>query len=121
MDVSSSVRWSVAGSLARFTAAGLAVRRPFLCPPNRLRCPCPINHVAWEATTMTRHPRPCRSDARSAMVAALVLIALGMTAPAHAGFLTFEAAGANAAAITPTRDAFRATVGGGTVAGANGS
>ena len=35
--------------------------------------------------------------------------------------VTFEAAGANAAAITPTRDAFRAAVGGGTVAGANGS
>src|SRR5512132_3386977 len=36
-------------------------------------------------------------------------------------FVTFEAAGANAAAITPTRDAFRVAVGGGTVAGANGS
>jgi len=42
-------------------------------------------------------------------------------APAQAGFLTFEANGANAAAITPTRDAFRAAVGGGTVAGADGS
>src|SRR6188472_2521846 len=40
---------------------------------------------------------------------------------AFAGFTVFEAAGANAAAITPTRDAFRAGVGGGTVAGANGS
>src|SRR5262245_10357139 len=39
----------------------------------------------------------------------------------QAGFTTFEAAGANAAAITPTRDAFRVAVGGGTVAGANGS
>src|SRR4051812_4621479 len=38
----------------------------------------------------------------------------------EAGFTVFEAAGANAAAITPTRDAFRAAVGGGTVAGANG-
>jgi hypothetical protein len=36
-------------------------------------------------------------------------------------FTTFEAAGANAAAITATRDAFRAAIGGGTVAGANGS
>jgi len=35
--------------------------------------------------------------------------------------VTFEAAGANAAAITATRDAFRTAVGGGTVAGANGS
>jgi len=40
---------------------------------------------------------------------------------AFAGFTVFEAAGANPAAITPTRDAFRASVGGGTVAGANGS
>ncbi|MBT9490841.1 MAG: hypothetical protein IV107_00510 [Paucibacter sp.] len=36
-------------------------------------------------------------------------------------FTTFESAGANAAAITATRDAFRAAVGGGSVAGANGS
>src|SRR4249920_3169486 len=42
-------------------------------------------------------------------------------ASSQAGFVTFESAGANAAAITPTRDAFRAAVGGGTVAGANGS
>ena len=35
--------------------------------------------------------------------------------------VTFEAAGASPAAITATRDAFRAAVGGGTVAGANGS
>jgi hypothetical protein len=54
-------------------------------------------------------------------VAALVLVAVGTTAPAQAGFVTFEAAGANAAAITPTRDAFRAAVGGGAVAGPNGS
>jgi hypothetical protein len=32
----------------------------------------------------------------------------------------FEAAGPNAAAITPTRDAFRSAIGGGTVPGANG-
>jgi hypothetical protein len=38
-----------------------------------------------------------------------------------AGFTPFEAAGANAAAITATRDSFRTAVGGGTVAGANGS
>src|SRR5215831_21296761 len=36
-------------------------------------------------------------------------------------FTTFEAAGANAAAITPARDDFRTAVAGGTVAGANGS
>src|SRR3954469_25788847 len=39
----------------------------------------------------------------------------------HAGFIVFEGAGANPAAITPTRDGFRAAVGGGSVAGANGS
>jgi hypothetical protein len=42
-------------------------------------------------------------------------------ATSEAGFVTFEAAGADAAAITPTRDAFRTAVGGGAVAGANGS
>jgi hypothetical protein len=43
------------------------------------------------------------------------------TSVSFAGFITFEAAGADAGAITPTRDAFRAAVGGGSVAGANGS
>jgi hypothetical protein len=59
--------------------------------------------------------------ARFEIVAALVLVAVGTTAPAQAGFISFEAAGADAAAITPIRDAFRAAVGGGAVAGANGS
>src|SRR5882724_12588404 len=59
--------------------------------------------------------------ARFAIMAALVLVAVGTTAPAQAGFISFEAAGANAAAITATRDAFRVAVGGGSVAGANGS
>ena len=40
---------------------------------------------------------------------------------AHAGFTVFEAAGPTPASITATRDAFRAAVGGGTLAGANGS
>ena len=40
---------------------------------------------------------------------------------AFSGFTVFEAAGANPAAITATRDAFRTSVGGGTTAGANGS
>jgi hypothetical protein len=54
--------------------------------------------------------------------AALVFSAVMLAAPsAWAGFITFEAAGNNPAAITPTRDAFRAAVGGGTVAGAHGS
>lgn len=42
------------------------------------------------------------------------------TSVTSAGFISYEAAG-DAAAITPTRDAFRAAVGGGSVAGANGS
>lgn len=46
--------------------------------------------------------------------------ALALSANAHAGFITFEGTGANVASITPTRDAFRTAVGGGTVAGANG-
>lgn len=44
-----------------------------------------------------------------------------MAPSAWAGFITFESAGANPAAITPMRDSFRAAVGGGTVAGSNGS
>jgi len=46
---------------------------------------------------------------------------LGTTASAVPVITTFEAAGANATAITATRDAFRVAVGGGAVAGANGS
>src|SRR5438045_2074127 len=42
-------------------------------------------------------------------------------ASGQAGFTTFASFGQDPAAITPTRDAFRAAVGGGTVAGANGS
>jgi hypothetical protein len=53
------------------------------------------------------------------MLAAITASLFASTA--FAGFITFEAAGANAAAITPTRDAFRAAIGGGAVAGANGS
>ena len=48
-------------------------------------------------------------------------IGVFLSSAAFANFTVFEAAGANPAAITPTRDAFRASVGGGTVAGANGS
>lgn len=48
-------------------------------------------------------------------------VALSMTAPAKAGFVTFEAAGVDPASITPTRDAFRVAVGGGAVAGGAGS
>jgi len=48
------------------------------------------------------------------------LLGISLAAPGFAGFVTFEANGANAAAITSTRDSFRTAVGGGTVAGANG-
>lgn len=52
---------------------------------------------------------------------ALAAMAISAVQPALAGFVVFEASGANAAAITGARDAFRSAVGGGTVAGANGS
>ena len=48
------------------------------------------------------------------------ILLLGVTV-AHATFTTFEGAGIDPAAITPTRDAFRLAIGGGAVAGANGS
>ena len=51
--------------------------------------------------------------------AALLILPSAWATPVVA--TTFEAAGANAAAITATRDAFRTAVGGGTVAGAAGS
>ena len=54
----------------------------------------------------------------SALAAAVGILA---SAPAGAVPVVFEGVGAAPAAITPTRDAFRAAIGGGTVAGANGS
>jgi hypothetical protein len=51
----------------------------------------------------------------------IALAAALVASSAQAGFITFESAGLGAAAITPTRDAFRSAVGGGNVAGANGS
>lgn len=63
-----------------------------------------------------------RRRRRFAPGAVIVSLACAITTTsAHAGFVVFEATGANAAAITPTRDTFRAAVGGGTVAGPNGS
>ncbi len=50
-----------------------------------------------------------------------VALAALMSGTSHAAFITFEGVGPTAAALTPTRDAFRAAVGGGAVAGANGS
>ena len=55
----------------------------------------------------------------AASVCALCLSSASWAAPVN--FTTFESAGANPAAITATRDAFRVAVGGGAVAGANGS
>lgn len=55
---------------------------------------------------------------RKALLTTALLLSVSA---AHGGFLTFEAAGANPAAITSTRDAFRTAVGGGTTVGANGS
>lgn len=52
------------------------------------------------------------------LTTAMVLVSVSA---AHGGFITFEAAGADPAAITSARDAFRAAVGGGSVAGANGA
>ena len=53
----------------------------------------------------------------------LLASAIALSAPSWAApvFVPFESAGANAAAITATRDAFRVAIGGGVVAGANGS
>ncbi len=67
---------------------------------------------------MARFSHRLVSTHRLTLTAALVALS---AASAHAGFTAFESAGIDAAAITPTRDAFRAAVGGGTVAGAAGS
>ena len=58
---------------------------------------------------------------RLSVLTSLCGLLLATTAWAAPVVATFEAAGANAAAITTARDAFRVAVGGGTVAGANGS
>lgn len=54
-----------------------------------------------------------------AALAGCILTATAWATPAT--FSTFEAAGVNPTEITPTRDAFRVAIGGGTAAGANGS
>jgi hypothetical protein len=64
--------------------------------------------------------------ARSLVLLSLLLICSGALAPlapkiVFAAPVTYSAAGANAAAIQSVRDQFRADLGGGTVAGANGS
>jgi hypothetical protein len=60
-----------------------------------------------------------RQFARHAILFAVLLLAIPVKVAA--AVVTFSAAGSNAAAITPTVDSFRSALGGGTVAGANGS
>ena len=62
----------------------------------------------------------CRAACRVPLVALAAAAATLVASSAHAGFIFFESAGADAAAIRPTRDAFRSAIGGGTVAGPNG-
>ncbi len=50
----------------------------------------------------------------------MLLVAFSLIADAKAGIVVFEATGGSPADIVATRDAFRAAVGGGSVAGANG-
>ncbi len=68
---------------------------------------------------------PCRGrryrHARHfALLAATIASLAGLAGTAQAAIVVFEAAAANAAALTPTRNSFRVAVGGGNVAGANG-
>jgi hypothetical protein len=51
----------------------------------------------------------------------LTTVLLFSVSVAHGGFTAYDSAGVDSAAITPTRDAFRTAVGGGTTVGANGS
>lgn len=56
-----------------------------------------------------------------AVVSAVAAICASPAASATPTAIVFESSGINAAAITPMRDAFRSAIGGGVVAGANGS
>ncbi|MCU0937384.1 MAG: PEP-CTERM sorting domain-containing protein [Gammaproteobacteria bacterium] len=65
-----------------------------------------------------------RSSTRAGLGRHVILLLASAVVPAassQAAFITYEVAGADPAAITATRDAFRVAVGGGTVAGADGS
>ena len=53
--------------------------------------------------------------------AAIALLLSGGLTEAHAALITLSAAGSTPAAITAARDSFRESIGGGSVAGANGS
>lgn len=65
--------------------------------------------------------RASRMLVRAALVAGVVAALAAVAPRASAAFTVFEAAGATPADITAARDAFRAAVGGGTVAGPGGS
>lgn len=65
--------------------------------------------------------RSSRRPGSGFVLVVVTLVAVATGSSAKAALVTFEAAGADAASITATRDAFRTAVGGGTVAGANGS
>ena len=67
---------------------------------------------------MSLHLRALFAPLRGIFVGSI--LACTLASHASASFITFEAAGADAASITPTRDAFRSAIGGGTVAGAAG-
>jgi hypothetical protein len=67
------------------------------------------------------HINERRTKMTSIYKSAGVLAALLLAPSAWASLLTFESSGPDAAAITATRDAFRSTLGGGSIAGANGS
>src|SRR5882724_6363619 len=62
--------------------------------------------------------RPILTPIHRALLGSLFVA--GLVNQAFAGATVFEAAGADPLSITATRDAFRAAVGGGTIAGANG-
>jgi hypothetical protein len=66
------------------------------------------------AASLAQHPiNERRKKMISIHKSAGVLAALLLAPSAWAALLTFESTGPDAAAITPTRDAFRSTVGGG--------
>ncbi len=70
---------------------------------------------------MLRHTISGWPRKRIALVASVISLAVCSSSATHAGFVVFESAGPDPAAITPARDAFRSAVGGGSVAGPNGS
>jgi hypothetical protein len=74
------------------------------------------------AVPLTQHHiNERRTKMTSIHKSAGVLAALLLAPSAWASLLTFESSGPDAAAITATRDAFRSTLGGGSIAAANGS